>query len=368
MAKSMTYMLEPRRYSRRWWAENARRLVWVVLITALIWVYADMEFTDEMEYSLTVRLTTAKNGSITLVEPTDGPDVVRQREVIDEEIRIRLRGSRGALEQVREEFNDRRWVVDVDVSERFIRDRQRYSLQVDALLNQALELDEEGLVVVSASRESIEVRMEERIRLEVPVEFVPTNGTLDGPAVVSPAKVGVVAAASRWEKILTETDRDPVLRATYDLSNVTSDKIETVPAKIIPILAGVSVSPEQPTVEVKLKVQDLTERLTLSVIVRVLTPHTWAYDATWEEYELESTEDFWYRKEITVSGTETSINELKRQQKDLDAYIQLKDDDKDKGYISRPVKLRFPDGVDVELVGPAPTVSVRMVKKDSAGG
>ena len=40
------YRSESQRFSRPWWTEGFKTLLWVAVVTVLIWVYADMRFTD----------------------------------------------------------------------------------------------------------------------------------------------------------------------------------------------------------------------------------------------------------------------------------------------------------------------------------
>ncbi len=56
------------RFSRDWWISGARTLLWVAVVTILIWVYADMRFTDRRTLLATVRLSTAPGSQLTLMK------------------------------------------------------------------------------------------------------------------------------------------------------------------------------------------------------------------------------------------------------------------------------------------------------------
>ncbi|MFP4055146.1 MAG: hypothetical protein ACLFV7_14905, partial [Phycisphaerae bacterium] len=195
----------------------------------------------------------------------------------------------------------------------------------------------------------------------------PRSAALAGAAEIKPPKVAARASLSTWEAVLAATDNQPSLQATYNLKDVEPGKTVTVAAPIIPEIAGLPVQPTRETVDVTLKVnvRDLPERLELKVIVRLQSPHTWATDNTWRDYQLQANEDFWWQKTVTVSGPRSEIDKLRTRQKDVDAYIELRDDDKDKGYISKTVNIYIPEDLDVQLLGSRPTVQVRLVKRDS---
>ena len=60
-------LIEPDRFTRSWWLAHLRGGMWVVLVTAFLWIWADVEFTDQMELSATVQLTTAPSSNLVLL-------------------------------------------------------------------------------------------------------------------------------------------------------------------------------------------------------------------------------------------------------------------------------------------------------------
>ncbi len=361
----MLYMPGVPRYSRQWWVNQLKTLGWVLLVTILVWVYADMEFTDQMEFSATIRLV-APAENITLVRERDGGPT-REMEQIDYDVTFKLRGSRGSLERFRQWLNSHQSLLVYDLSESYVRNKGSYSPLVSEILTASTPMLDYGLALVGTSADTVTARMEERVQAEVPVTFLPRSAALAGDAEIRPPKVAVRASLSTWEAVLDATDNQPVLQATYDLKDVEPGTTVNVPAQIIPEIAGLPVQPSRETVDVTLKVnvRDLPERLEFKAIVRLQTPHTWATDNTWRDYQLQASEDFWWQKTVVVSGPRSEIDKLRARLKDVDAYIELRDDDKDKGFISKTVNIRIPEDLDVQLLGPRPTVQVRLVKRDS---
>ncbi|GAF97127.1 unnamed protein product, partial [marine sediment metagenome] len=81
--------LDVPRFSRRWWGGATRTLLPVMLVTTLIWVYADLEFTDTEEFSAKIRLTVGK---------TNGLELLSGSELA---VTFTLRGNRSGLDAFR---------------------------------------------------------------------------------------------------------------------------------------------------------------------------------------------------------------------------------------------------------------------------
>jgi hypothetical protein len=359
----MLYMPEEPKYSRPWWTRQLKNLGWVVLVTVLVWVYADMEFTDEMEFTATVRLV-APPDQLALLDTREGQ--LREVSTVEQEVTFRMRGSRGSLERFRTWLDTQQRAIAYDLSDRYSKGRRTYSPAIGEIVTSATPSAEYGLAFVSASEDTVTATMEERIRRMIPVTFVPRSGMPAGEPTIQPSEVAVLASVSTWQAITAEAVDTPTIQATRDLKDIEPGKEVTVTARVIPELAGIGVivSPETVDVTLKVTVKDLPQRMTLKAIVRLQMPHTWASDDTWSEYRFEANDDFWWQKEITVSGPRAEIDKLRARQKDVDAYIELRDDDKDKGFISKTVNVRIPEDINVEIIGSLPTVQVRMAKRN----
>jgi hypothetical protein len=136
------------------------------------------------------------------------------------------------------------------------------------------------------------------------------------------------------------------------------------------VLAGQKVSVSPPQVDVEAQVLQKTATRTFQVKVRLQFPPTWIKDNTWLNYDFQARDDYWYNKEITVSGPRQTIEQLK--ETDIDAYLPLSEDDKAPlgvttgTWIERPVQFRFPPGANVKIEGPRPTISFNLVPRTPA--
>ena len=90
MAMSRYYTEEIPRFSRRWWLQTGRNTFWIFVVTVLIWVFADLEFTDDEELRATIRMTIGNSKDLVLLDRNDA----QQRDV---NVTFRVQGSRGSL-------------------------------------------------------------------------------------------------------------------------------------------------------------------------------------------------------------------------------------------------------------------------------
>jgi hypothetical protein len=58
--------MEPARFSRTWWLSRSRNALFVALVTVLVWVYADVEFTDQMELTATLQFVVPPGSNLVL--------------------------------------------------------------------------------------------------------------------------------------------------------------------------------------------------------------------------------------------------------------------------------------------------------------
>ncbi len=356
MSPAKPYTPEAPRFSRQWWMGGLRTLFWVVIVTALIWVYADLEKTEEEDFRATVRLTTGNSETLLLMSP------------VDMEINFTLRGSRGSLERLRKELNNRGLVIEHDISGSHT--PQDKVVDVETMLQKTLALSESGLSFKSASRKDIPMDLDRKIRTEpLTVEFKSVNATLLGEPKIEPARLAVFVSESRWKEILKAipdpTDRKLITR-TVDLQNAAAGTI-TREVEILPTVAGapgIVVEPEQPTVKVTFRVDQPTDMKTFTISVRALSPPAWTTDGTWEKYKLVGKGPMEWRKDITVRGSKKDLGKLKAA--DIEAYIILGEEDKKGGsWWTGDVTVRLP-AEKLKLVGEAPKVQYKLEPRTPA--
>jgi hypothetical protein len=337
-------MIEPDRFSRAWWLVRGRDLLFVALVTVLVWVYADVEFTDEMDFRTTVHVGVAPGSNL----------VLRSESRV--EVTFQASGRRSSLERL-----ERRLAAPGTVIRREVTQDQR-EIDVRDALNRDPFMQNEGLTVLSVSPGTIPVRLDEKIHVpDIPVE-ADFGGAFVSDQQVTPAKVGIHVAKSDWQQILQAGGR-PVLR-TVRIEMKAVEPGEPVEVQIIRLIADLPVEPDQPTVKVRAKVTRLTEPKELTVPVQVVVPTSWLEDGTWKQFTLTRRDRAEWRIKIQVSGTRKDLDQIKSE--DVLAYVTLTERNKQPvSWDTQPVEIRLPRDLDLKLVSTRPEVNFKLEKTSS---
>jgi len=165
MAKVELENQEALPFSLRWWWEKARTLLWVVLVTLLVWVYADTEVAGTEQVVFTVRLTTGNSADLMLLSKPD------------HKVTFKVRGPRGTVRRFAAKHSNTVLVFDVSKS---VRPGKDVAIPTaDIIKSQIPEIVEQGLEILSPSPSAITgVHIDKRIQIELPVEFVYANAEL----------------------------------------------------------------------------------------------------------------------------------------------------------------------------------------------
>ena len=342
----------PRPFSRQWWSETARTFLWVAVITLLIWIYADMKFTDTRKFSMVLALS-ADKADLELL----GQDRV--------DVEFELQGSRESLDRLERQLPNEHTQ---DISEY---GAGAWPVPTGELLQRVPELGQAGVRVLSASPQVITLQLDRRANPQVeviPGELVGAEGKL---VEIRPAQVTVSVAQSTWDRIqrsLNEKGEQLRLQtASVDLSNEQQDTtvVKTVP--INPVLGNerVRVAPQQ--VDLTIQVTHRTAEKTLLVNVRPMFPPTWFKEGVWQSYDFVPQEgEYWYIKEIRVSGPKQSIDMLKSE--DVDAYLRLTEEDRSQleSWRRGVVQVRFPRTMpNLKLEGESLVVNYKLIRRSS---
>ena len=340
------------RYSREWWLDSTRIAFWVMIVTVLVWVYADMEFTQRADVAMLIRLNTS--GS---------PDTVVTSERTTE-VTFRLSGSRSDLDRFAKKF--RGSVVDFDLSTLpGFHIGLKQGIPSALALESFAEVREWGLRVVSGSPTIIsDINIEKLEPRELPIEFIFKGGELAEPP---KATVGVLAPASQWERI----GRNPKIRTVEkDLSDLPEGKLHKVEFQLIAAVGAESVKLETDVVTASLQVVRRTAAATetIPITVKIVTPAEWIEKGVWAQYKLVRRDRIEWLTKITVTGPRKDIDILKTDKtKTVDAYIILTDSDTTPidSWSARKVTLRFPPGLQIQLASGQvePTVQFRLEKR-----
>ena len=355
MSLMKSYIPELPRFSRKWWLGGARNFLWVAVITLLIWIYADVEFTEEREFrGVTIKLNTGQSDNLILMSDSE----------VD--VTFYLRGSLNSLERFRTKLNNAGSVIQYDVSQQFAAGQE--SVPIKDILHEALGISKDGLSFESSSPNMILIQLNRKIRIDpLPVRFKYTGATLLEAEKVEPPRVAVRVAESLWQKVM-KAQPDPASRRlvtrTVNLENTAANEPTTIEAEIIPSIAGVAVEPEQATVKVTFRISQRTARKALIITVFMQSPPEWYIDGTWEKYKPVWKTPLEWRKEITVSGSKKDIDRLKA--KDIGAYVKLREEDKEGSWWTGTVQVHLPEGLQVQIVGEKPKVQYKLELRQPA--
>jgi hypothetical protein len=329
----------------------------VALVTALIWIYADMEFTETMDMPPTVvTLTVAPSSNKVLLSKAE------------REVNLTLSGKRSDLEEFRRKLQEHPAIGPYDVSSFPVGENAvKVSDVIDRMGGQ-----EAGLTVFSSSPPSIPIQLDTQItRRDVEVEFQPTGGTA-AAYTIDPAKLSIRVPEAQSVKL----PASPKLKCVADLKTISTDKQVTIKAEIVPIIGDVAVEPVDAKglpvkfVNVTLQIAQHTSTQSFKVAVRVLTPVTWS-DDTWLQYSLVQKDPAEWLRDISVTGSSQDLDQLKTRTQSIQAYIVLTDDDKKPvaSWLTRDITVRFPEDLQAKLSGAEKlAVMFKLVERKPSNG
>jgi len=327
---------EAPRFSRRWWLNCLRSLLWVSVISVLIWLYADMEVAGTERIALTIRLTAGKSQDLMLLSPRE------------EKVAFTIRGSRAAVKDFATKYNSTELTYDVSGCGYGM----GQAIPMSDVLNKVPDILSLGLEVVSVSPPAIaRVDIDRRIHQSVPVEFE-YKAVLKEPPM--PTLMGITVAESRWEEIRKRQPPEtrPALKTveqTFEKAQAGQDQQVAVEWRLIPQINGIEVMPDQPSITTTVVVQQLTGVKTVSVPVRVQAPAIWLEDGTWKKYVLRRKAPEDWQKDLKVAGPVKDLDQLNAS--NISAYVVLTDDDKKfvESWLPGEIVVRFPEDLKVRL-------------------
>lgn len=351
MSKARDYSEEATRFSRHWWLGVGRNLIWIGVVTVLIWVYADMQHTVTEQMTATVVLTTGDGKSMVILSK---PDI---------QITFKVAGSRSDLERFKEKYAEAKLVITFDVSRK---DKPGKNLAIPTLgmVREALDLEKLGLVVNSVWPDAIKgVHMARLVVKELPVALVVTGATIvekPKPKIV-PENAKIRVTESAWIEI-QKTPKPVIKTENLELKQVQPGETVQQDLKLVASVAGERVSLITETVNVTVEVAQHTDTKKLPVNVFILTPPEWAEDGTWEKYILVRKDKLEWHPTITVTGTKADLEKLEEVKKQVQAYVVLNEGHKKPSGTpdTAPVQIRFPQGLQLKLVGEKLEVSFNM--------
>jgi hypothetical protein len=343
-------LIEPDRFTRSWWLARLRGAMWVALVSAFLWIWADVEFADEMELSATVQLAVAQSSNLELI----GKSRFR--------VNFKVQGRQRSLVQLQQ-----RLLKAPNVTIKHVVTEGEDDVSIRDILNANEMIAGADLTVVSASPNHVPVELRKKVyEPDIPVQFDYT-GALNPEVQVEPVKMGIHVAESDWQKILQREPKPVLLTRQVDLKSI-PDPSKPFPVEVIPQIAGLPVDPDQLTVSVRVKVHQLTETQEIAVPVQALQPPSWLEDDTWTQYTLSRKDRAEWRVTLTVTGPRADLDRLKLKPDSVRAYIALTDEDrKPVSWLTRQVEVELPRDLNVQLSGAPPTVTFKLEKSATPG-
>lgn len=340
----------PPAFSRDWWIGGLRNLIWVALVTVLIWVYADMEFIDTATISsVTLNLNTDSKPRLTLLTPSEHT------------ITFEVSGSQTSLERLRGQIETAGSTITCDVSRNY--DAGQTTVSIAELLAQAEDIDLRGIAVESSDPRNITIDLDPLTTIEdVPVELQWTGAKLEADP--SPQTVTVSVSKSLWNQA---NITNPTLKTqVIDLSRYPVGP-QTLRAQINPRIGDLRVNVEPAWVSFDVQIVNPLASAEIPTTVQMLCPSAWGEpgDTTWQEYELRRDEagDSDWRPELKIVGPSQNLLP-----ENVTAYIQLTEEDKGPvgSWLTQDITVVFKPGTDLQLQGPPPSVRYKMQKRSTA--
>ncbi|MFP3936950.1 MAG: hypothetical protein ACLFVW_01320 [Phycisphaerae bacterium] len=346
------FQSDGKKFNPRRFLPPLRTFFWVALITVLIWVYADMEFTQTEPLRATLRLNTDGASDLVLLPPREYS------------VDFTVRGSRGGIERLKLKLQKQNFTIPYDVSRHA--STPRFALSPAEVLTEALDMTGEGLAIAATTPQVINVETDELITVsDVPIEFNYIGGRVRNVA-VTPMTTDIRVARTRWQatlQSLRERGEEPVLRTRrVDLRQIDAD---SVTVGVVNTIGDTEVRPEADTVQVSFDLIQIKDTHSFDVPVQMLSPPAWSHDGTWNEFVLERRDPVEWRKTITVTGPREDLDQLRRNPQQVQAYVVLTEQDKKPldSWDQREVTVRFPPDLNVELDGTPPTVWFRLSRR-----
>lgn len=349
MVRRKTPTEDMARFSQKWFLGGLRNLFWIIMVTALIWIYADMEFTDTVTVTAILELNTGESGQL---------DLLSKKEYT---LKFDISGSKSSLEEFQRELTAKGTVLNYDVSQNY--EVGNNLILAAELLEAATKLKEKGVTIKNVQPRTIKLDLDMIIRKTgVPVELQATGATFDTP---TPQTVDIMVTDRQWNAIEEKLGGKPAKLTTnsVNLSGLKPGESHKVNANVLGTIEGISVRPVPNTVTFDVKITRVFISETIPVSVQILTPAGWAEkDTIWEDFVLVRQTLADWRIKLQIEGLKKDLKA-----ENVLAYIQLTDDDKKPiSWIEREVIVSFPKKMDLKLVGSRAKLRFRLEKRKTA--
>jgi len=353
MTKIKLYTPSQPRFSLKWWIGGGKNLFFVALVTLLVWVYADMYVADKASFQATISMNAGNSTNIELLPP---------REI---EINFTLRGTRRALRSFQDHLDTNHSKITYNISAD--RPSGPNTVSAEELIGQDGALNRLKLSMVTAVPDTVAFSLDNRVSQLAQVELDYVGAILTTEPVIEPPQVTLNIAERDLLRIREQLRPDEPLTVKTKLLDLagkpTGQSITEALALVKPRTTfDVSVAPKQ--VKATFEIDQRTDKKSVTVNINTIAPSAWAEPGgVWSQYELNKRAPLEWRREITVTGARQDIERLRPEH--VEAYITLSEQDKApvESWRNRTAKLRFADGMELQVVGEAPSVSFKLQKR-----
>ena len=343
-------------FSRKWFLGGINNLFWVFIITVMIWVYADMEFTDSIKLKIRLKLTAGQQTEYRLLSDQTA------------NIEVEIAGSKSSLDRFRRELERKGNTLELDVTRFGAGDR---NMPARELLTAAANLQDRGISIKELAPQTIHVNLEALEKIDnVRVELAISGGALTSPP--KPKEISILVPASYKKRIQLMVNQHQLYLQTQlvNVSTLAAGKNQPVTAAVSKSISidgkNIQIEPVPAEVTFLVDVKSRIAQKKLSIAVELLTPASWSdpKDKTWENYKLARENLADWRPEITVSGPENIVSNPAELTKKIRAFIKLDDNDKKSigSWTTRKVRIVFEEGSKLKLISAAPVVKFRLEK------
>lgn len=289
----------PRLPEPRKLAASLRTFLWVALVTVLVWVWADLERTDEATGQRVSLRVTAPRDTDLLIERPDPETGV--------EIAFNCAGPQAGLSELLRVLGEGRQRLTVSAK----RDWAAGPHTIDTLeaLNDWPLLKRYGVTAHSAEPAEINVQVDRWAPRTAKVKFEYSGALLESEPSIQPQTVDVHVPESK----LGDVEELTISTVSVDLTTLAAGQETVRQVDLAPRVNGTPVRlATQPTrVQVTFRKQANFKTLQVPVQIRLSVPPVVAEQIAREGYVLERRDESEWRRELIIQGASVEIDRLK---------------------------------------------------------
>lgn len=322
---------------------SLRTLVWVFLITVLVWVWADLERTGDADVAVTFKVVPPPNSNIHVTGLDDGQGLVL----------FTVSGPQRKVEEFQQRLTHEPAVYEVQADRSWTVGKRR--LDTVELLNQWPRIRDAGLNVRSASPPAIDVEVERWKEVQAKVFFKYTGAILAEKEIINPDKVAIRVPEKDLARIgyNPQSGAEPIIET--DEINLKGDPADTKITRTVDLSTGIGGVPVDSGgiqhVDVTFRIARRSSKTTVPISVDVLVPRDWLEQKQkrLDGYVLKSSPTSDWLRTLTIEGPKEEIDKITMAPQSVRAYVVLTEADLGSSTnFEHTIKVDLPPGVSVD--------------------